>query len=683
MELADFQAKYGLTLDDQQQKAVQATHGPVLLLAVPGSGKTTVLVSRLGFLLENGVAPEQILTMTYTVAATGDMRKRFASLFGEALAARMEFRTINGVSARIIRENEQLRDTRAFRLLSDEGQTNAIVSEQYRLALREFPTESDVKAMRTAITYAKNQMLGPDEIEAMDQELDGFSQVYRAYQAYLKDRQLMDYDDQMVYALAILRRCPELLERWRERYPWICVDEAQDTSKIQHRIIALLSGSSGNLFMVGDEDQSIYGFRAAYPKALADFELDHPGARVLFLERNYRSTPQIVEKADAFIARNAMRREKHMRAVRPDGPDVHRIETQSRIAQYYYLLKVAEDCGRETAVLYRDNDCALPLIDLLERNRLPYRTRQTDSSFFTCRVVRDVENILRFAQDQTDGPLFLEIFYKLNLYLSRQDAQNAAKQCPEDRSILDFLAASPALSPFKKGQCRAMMTHMEHMLEETASKALYRLKTYMGYGDYLEKRGAGEQKLDILMALAASQDTPLRLLDRLEALRLLLQAGCGDENAKLVLSTIHSSKGLEYDRVYLLDAIDGVLPAQGAQEEPERMEEERRLFYVGMTRAKNELHILSPKSNWISTPFPDQVFQREQPRRTVAPPGAPGTEAVIKDLIPGTRVRHRTFGLGKIVSREGDAADICFADGSKHRVLLSVCVAQGILRIEP
>ena len=686
MDFETFQSKYGLTPDEQQAAAVQALHGPVLLLAVPGSGKTTVLVSRLGFLLENGVAPEQILTMTYTVAATADMRARFASFFGEARAARMVFRTINGVCARIIRDYEQRKGTKAFDLVTDEGQLSALVSELYRNTLQEFPTESDIRAMRTKITYVKNQMCTSDEIEAQGKELEGFPQIYHAYQARMKASGRMDYDDQMVYALAILRRYPEILEAWQRQYPYLCVDEAQDTSKIQHRIIALLAGKTGNLFMVGDEDQSIYGFRAAYPKALTQFETEHPGARILFLERNYRSTPEIVEKADAFIRHNLQRREKRMRPVRPSGMAVRRIEAESRIAQYHYLLKVAEDCSRETAVLYRDNDCALPLIDLLERRGLPYRTRQLDSSFFTSRIVRDLENILRFAQDQTDGPRFLEIYYKLNTYLTKQEAQTAVRQCPEDMSILDYLCGAAWVGSYKKRQCSALRTHMEHMLQERAAQALYRLEKYMGYGEYLESRGFGTQKLTILMALALNEDTPFALLDRLEALHALLKNGGGTKDARFILSTIHSSKGLEYDRVYLMDAIRGVLPTEDAQADPALMEEERRLFYVGMTRAKDELNIFSPKGTAITTPFPDLVFPENAPKtlkKTLAAPASiPAVAAAMKEYFPGTAVRHKRFGRGEVHTRRGDSVTIRFDDGSEHTLLLSVCIAQGILTLE-
>ena len=367
-----FKKQYGLTLNAQQEAAVQAVSGQVLLLAVPGSGKTTTLVSRLGYMVYAlGIPPESILTMTYTVAATHDMRRRFSSLFDDDMASRLEFRTINGVSARIIRSFEKLTGRKAFDLITDERRLTALVTEIALSVSREHPTDSEIKGIRTAITYAKNQMLSDEEIRAMDREIDHFSTIFQEYRRVLRQWNAMDYDDQMVYAYAILRKHPRILDAFRSRYRYLSVDEAQDTSSIQHEIISILTGENGNLFMVGDEDQSIYGFRAAYPQALLEFDRKYPNARVLLMERNYRSTVPIVQAANKTIALNENRREKRMLSTRGDGAPVRAIPLRQRKNQYSYLMKLAQDCRSETAVLYRDNDCALPLIDLLERAGLP------------------------------------------------------------------------------------------------------------------------------------------------------------------------------------------------------------------------------------------------------------------------------------------------------------------------
>lgn len=421
---SEFYNQFSLQLNEQQQSAVQSVTGPVLLLAVPGSGKTTVRVTRLGYMIFcRGIAPEKNLTVTYTVAATKDMSERFASRFGQDLTNRLEFRTINGICARVIQYYGQKTARTAFSLLTDEKRISAILSAIYQKTERVYPTEGDLKNVRTLITYIKNRMLNEKEIEALDETAEiRISAIYKEYCSHLRENQLMDYDDQMVYAYNMLRKIPWLLEYFQDQYPYICVDEAQDTSKIQHAIIALLASRTENLFMVGDEDQSIYGFRAAYPEALLEFEQHHPGANVLLMEENFRSDAKIVQAADSFIQKNTLRHEKHMRPSRPKQRELREISVANRKAQYSYLLKVAAGCINQTAVLYRDHECALPLIDLLERNGIPYRMRNADMTFFTNRVVMDISNIIKLAADPQNTDLFLQVYYKLGTYLRKQDA---------------------------------------------------------------------------------------------------------------------------------------------------------------------------------------------------------------------------------------------------------------------
>ena len=385
-----FIEKYASQLNDEQLQAVRSADGPVLLLAVPGSGKTTTLVTRLGYMIYvRGIAPETILTLTYTVAATKDMAKRYAAIFGEDIADRLEFRTINGICAKIIAAYGRRIGKTAFSLVTDDGQTAKLLTDIYLKYMEEYPTESDIKTVRTLITYSKNMMLSDKEIEKLgkDENIELFP-IYRDYNETLRKMSLMDYDDQMIYAYKMLKGSKELLEYYRNIYRYICVDEAQDTSKIQHMIIGLLAGKTGNLFMVGDEDQSIYGFRAAYPEALLDFEKDHPGARVLVMDKNYRSNSKIVEISDYFIQKNEDRHPKHMKATRSSGDDINYINLSGRASQYNYLLKVADNPMRQTAVLYRDNESVLPLVDILERNGTPYHIKNMDMGFLRTELCR-------------------------------------------------------------------------------------------------------------------------------------------------------------------------------------------------------------------------------------------------------------------------------------------------------
>ena len=665
MTWTEFTSRFPIQLNQQQESAVQSVEGPVLLLAVPGSGKTTVLVTRLGYMIFcKGIAPERILTVTYTVAATKDMAERFACRFGAQMAGRLEFRTINGICARVIQYCSWKSGRTAFSLLTDEKRIAAMLAGIYQRIEHSYPTESDLQNVRTLITFIKNRMLGEEEIRALEKDAEiQLLRIYKAYNAELREHQLMDYDDQMVYAYTMLQRFPWLREHFQQQYPYICVDEAQDTSKIQHAIIALLASRTENLFMVGDEDQSIYGFRAAYPDALLEFEQHHPGARVLLMEENFRSDASIVRAADRFIQKNTLRHEKHMQPARPQQREIREIPLASRKAQYSYLLKVAEGCmaayaadqeqravaadevkeradgGPATdtlhadrrrslspiAVLYRDHECALPLIDLLERNGVPYKMRNADIGFFTNRVVLDICNIIRLAENPLNTELFMQLYYKLGTYLRKQDAQSIADISQlEGLSVWDVALKHGGLNAYTKGKVRAIQTHIRNLRKESAGRAVYRIVEYMGYREYMERSEIKDTKLDILRILADQEDSPRHLVDRLEKLRQVLKEKSSERDCPFILSTIHASKGLEYDSVYLLDVIDGVLPAQipkdlkkAEKAELEAYEEERRLFYVGITRAKDQLYVFTMKTQHSA--FCDELFQRTPKKSSVKP----------------------------------------------------------------
>ncbi len=622
MEWQEFERKFPQKLNEQQKEAVQSVEGPVLLLAVPGSGKTTVLVTRLGYMIyAKGIAPEKILTVTYTVAATEDMAARFASQFGTDMADRLTFKTINGICAGIIHTYGRKTGRTPFALLNDEKVIADTLAKIYQKTERTYATESDLQTVRTLITYIKNSMLTDAEIREMDKTADmKISAIYKEYNTWLREQKLMDYDDQMVYAYTMLQRFPELLRLYQDKFPYLCVDEAQDTSKIQHAIIALLASKTENLFMVGDEDQSIYGFRAAYPEALLSFEKNHPGAKVLLMEENFRSGAGIVKAADTFIQKNTLRHKKHMRATKDGEEVVKEIAVKTRDDQYRYLAAVAENCaaaradrvgGRSdngtadashtVAVLYRDHECALPLIDLLERKEIPYRMRNAEISFFTHRTVLDVLNIMKLAMHPKDAETFLQVYYKINTYIRKEDALQIARISEtQDISVWNAAVRYHGLSDYTMSSVQNTRMHMQQLLTERGDKAVKRILYYMGYQEYLERCGLKADKIEILQILGSREDSMAGLLQRLRELQDILTRKETDYSCNFILSTIHASKGLEYDTVYLMDVTDGILPAQmlknpekASGEERENYEEERRLFYVGATRAKSELYVFT------------------------------------------------------------------------------------------
>lgn len=615
MTLEQFKEQFNIKLNNQQLKAVQSVQNPTLLLAVPGSGKTTVLVTRLGYMIYClGIEPESIITITYTVAATNYMRQRFETMFGEQLAARLEFRTINGICSKIINYYGNCIGRKAFDLITEEGFKSKILSLIYQKELNEYPSENDLQTVITLITYIKNMMLSNEEIESLGKKENlPLAEIYKAYCGELRRQSLMDYDDQMVYAYTMLKTTPQVLEYFQNMYQYICVDEAQDTSKIQHKIIEILAMKNKKLFMVGDEDQSIYGFRAAYPEALLSFESTYPEGKILLMEENFRSDGAIVSAADRFIQKNKLRHKKNMKASRDMVKDIRLIEVKTRKSQYSYLTKVAENCNVDTAVLYRDNESIIPVVDMLERSGIDYKIKNADLTFFNHKIVTDIKNIIRFAENPKDTEIFMQIYFKIGTYLSKMGAIEACRISEEKGiPVIDSALRYGRIPKGTEKSLKAMKTHIESILEESAYKAVYRIVNFMGYSAYLERAKIKDGKISILQALAANEKTPEDFLNRLDELAMIIKNKKNNYDCKFTLSTIHSSKGLEYDTVYIMDVKDGVFPEKvvanrkkATDEEIKTYEEERRLYYVAVTRAKNQLYIFDFKD---SSTFNNQLL---------------------------------------------------------------------------
>lgn len=721
MTYGEFCSSFHIRLNAQQMDAVRSIEGPVLLLAVPGSGKTTVLVTRLGYMVYcAGIAPEHILTLTYTVAAARDMEARFCSYFGSGFSRRLEFRTINGICAKIIHYFGERVGRKPFSLVTEEGLIRQMLSDIFRKVEGGYATESDLKGISAEITYIKNRMLTDAQMERREKEADfKIAEIYREYNRELRAGGLMDYDDQMVYAYNILRKSAETLRHFQNRYTYICVDEAQDTSKIQHEIIRLLASGRDNLFMVGDEDQSIYGFRAAYPEALLSFEKEHPGATVLLMEENFRSNAKIVAAAQRFIQKNALRHEKQMTAARKAGAEVQGIRLRSREGQYDYLVKVAKAPKAQTAVLYRNNESVLPLVDRLERLGIPYRLHKAEQTFFTHRTVQDIRNILSFAVNQTDTDLFLQIYYKVSTYLRKQDALRVCERSRKTkRDILETAIDDDQIPLQTRQSCGRIRNHLKGMLQERGDRAINRIVAEMGYGGYMCRMGFGDGKLFCLKAIAQYENSAERVVKRLEELQelvsgsgkdwtdngscrgleetagtLLGQMECELGGAPIILSTIHSSKGLEYDTVYLVDVVDGVFPESMPgnlnkmdKEEREAYEEERRLFYVGVTRARNRLflfqlnqrcsfceEVVSHSKRTGEQTLQAGGFQAGKSRFVQAYAGKKevfartGYEEYVERISAGLAVRHKKWGEGVVEEVKGGQAVLRF--GQRQRLV--------------
>ncbi len=597
-----FAEKYNIQLNPQQQRAVQAVNGANLMIAVPGSGKTTVMVARMGYMIYcKGIKPENILAITYTKNATNDIKKRFADKFGLTMANHLNICTINSLCEKIINRYAEMFNRKRFTLLK-ESEQKAIVKDIYtEVTGDKFPHDADIIEAQTVISYAKNMMLTTPALWAEYFPEDSiYENTYTKYTERLNQQKRMDFDDQLIYAKIFLKKFPQLLAEFQDKYQYICVDEAQDTSKIQHNIIQILASKQNNIFIVGDEDQSIYHFRGAYPRALMDFTDTYKNPYTMFLETNYRSTEQIVHTAQKFISCNINRHsEKHMKASRGTGKQIEIISVKKKYEQYSMLSTIAKTERGQLAVLYRNNDSAIPIMDLFLRTNIPYkRLKDNGENFFTSKVVQDIIYFLRFAINPNDAEAFMKIYYKCGYGIREKTAYwSCRKSKSKGITIADELIN-------QMSQWKTLMRKAEDFRNK-----MYKISTLpphnaielinrFWYDNYAEENGLDIRKVDILYSLAVREYTIANFLKRLEILpRLIENYQCTDENP-VILSTIHSAKGLEFDTVYLVDAYDDCLPHMDREtaielEQIDSYEEERRLFYVAITRAKNELYLFS------------------------------------------------------------------------------------------
>lgn len=694
MTYEEYKTEYGIRLDPAQDAACRETEGHILLLAVPGSGKTTVMTARLGYLVRGKNVPaDSVLAVTYSVAGAAEMQKRYEAVFG---SRDVEIRTIHGFCSKIISAYGRVCGKKPFSLIDGDGGQARIIRDILR-KYGGYPSENEVKDVMTAVTYCRNMMLDDREVEKVSIDGRDFPQIYRAYREFKRENRLMDYDDQLFYGYNIICRFPDAVREYAGRFRYVCVDEAQDTSKIQHMIIRRAAEGCGNLFMVGDEDQSIYGFRAAYPQGLLEFDSVYPDAKVLFIEKNYRSTKTVVSAADRFIALNTDRREKHMVTDNPQGERIETVRLSDLSELPVYIKTVAREAEREsgkaTAVLCRLNDSLIPMIDILSDAGISYTARAGDGLFFTHFIVRDILAIMRFARDPFDAGLFEEIYYKLSAGVSRADFEYAVRvnRGAKMLSYPEFMATCPVMRESVRKRMKTISAALFRISSAMSANAIRLIMTDCGYGAYLSHRTNDLSKVSTLLAIAERRRGQSDFVDRLSQLRdIVMSGGCG---GGIILSTIHSAKGMEFDRVIICDAKNGILPSvfepsagKYTDEELASREEDRRLFYVAVTRAKERLALVTYDSefgkktdgfDFIAT----LLCEKEGKRDEGLPRGAKETEKLALGYFEGDVIWHRVFGEGVISSIKGDRAEVKFY---KYRCPKSIdlryCIVNRLIR---
>lgn len=606
------------TLNPQQRIAVENTEGPLLVLAGAGSGKTRVLTYRVAHLMEKGVPAWKILAITFTNKAAKEMAERVQALTGEA-GSEAWISTFHACCARILRRDiEKLGYKRQFAIYDEDDRMSVIkaVLKELNLGDKEYPP----KAVKAAISDAKNRMLSPDEW--LRDAGDDFRnrKYYEAYQLYertLRGNNALDFDDLLVKTLELLAEQPPVLEYYQNRFDYILVDEYQDTNRAQYELVRLLTGKKRNLCVVGDDDQSIYGWRGADIRNILDFEKDFPDAKVVKLEQNYRSTGNILDAANQVIAHNQGRKEKALWTQAGEGEKIalyHALDERDEAAFIAAMTRKLIAHGAragDVAVLYRTNAQSRVLEEAFVRGGIPYHV-YGGQKFYERREVKDLIAYMRALVNPDDDVSLRRIINepKRGIGETTVEALQSYASSAEMSlmsAVLDVENAPLAARPKKLiGEFAELMIDLtEALYEKTASEFLEFMIDKTGYVRALEavKSDENAARIENIRELQGAVTEFERLnpegglADFLENVALVADTDSLNEGGgSVTLMTLHSAKGLEFDNVFLPGMEENIFPLARASYDDELMEEERRLAYVGITRAKKRLFLSHARS---------------------------------------------------------------------------------------
>jgi DNA helicase II / ATP-dependent DNA helicase PcrA len=728
-------------LNPQQAEAVTHSGGPLLVVAGAGSGKTRVLTRRIAYLMSRrDVAPYQILAITFTNKAAGEMKERVAELVGP-IAKSMWVSTFHSACVRILRqEATRLGYSNSFSIYdsADSNRLITIVAKELNLDPKRYPA----RQFQSMISNAKNELLGPqDYLNATTNQFEQVvADVYAVYQQRLMRANAMDFDDLILKTVEVLQRYPEAKARFRSRFRHVLVDEYQDTNHAQYILVKELVGTDlegqppAELCVVGDADQSIYGFRGATIRNIMQFELDYPKARTVLLEQNYRSTQNILNAANAVITKNESRKEKNLWSDAGSGTPLVGYVAESEHDEANFIADEIRSLQREgastpgdTAIFYRTNAQSRVFEEVFMRSALPYKV-VGGLRFYERREVKDLLAYLRVlanAEDEISLRRIINVPKRgigdtsldyIDLYATQNNISfwQGLLRCSEIGSV-------PARAAQAINEFTSMITALS-VLVEAKTKPSVIVEAALEQSGLLKELADStdpqdEVRVENLKELVAvsmeyeerpfeelGEDEEISLAGFLEKVSLVADADeipeGEDHGGVVTMMTLHTAKGLEFPTVFLTGMEDGIFPHSRTLGEKDEIEEERRLAYVGLTRARQRLYIsraeyrstwgapnYNPPSRFLDE-IPEEVIElRNQSRtslspslikksRTVTtpPPRATGKKSVAMELAVGERVSHDTFGLGTVVSvaGAGDKAEatINFGQYGEKRLLL-------------
>ena len=582
-------------INKEQLKAINHKEGSGLVLATAGSGKTTVIISRVGKLIfEDDNA--KILTITFSKMAALEMEKRFINTFGLKYLENAKFSTIHSFAYRLVIKYFRRKGMRV-ELLKDKFRIiNEIVKDVYNKERYQNTNKEEIENISNKISYFKNMLYDPKEYKTYNINIRKFDEIFEKYEKYKRKNNLIDFDDILIYAYKILRNSKVQRDRLKNKYTYIQVDEVQDTSKIQHYIIKMISRD--NIFMVGDDDQSIYSFRGSYPEFLLNFQDDFPQGKIYYLSKNYRSDKNIVKASSKFIKRNKVRYDKKIISNKKDKNTINilKIDNKKESIEYIKDKLLREE---STGILYRYNISAILPANLLLKENIDFYIKDSVNNFFNNNILKDIIAFFRLSRDGNDKESFKRIYYKCNSYFNKNMVQFIANGEGSVNQRLDMYFDTNKRLEDNIGRFKENMLELSKLEIKEGIEFLLTEMDYLDYLYRLEDNGIirysnAKVILDILKELGIGIKSIQEFEGKLAELKNRLDLS-NNRDANVILSSIHSAKGLEYDSVFIIDNNHGEFPSENREELDfeKTLEEERRIFYVGMTRARNNLHILS------------------------------------------------------------------------------------------
>lgn len=691
-------------LNPAQAEAVQATSGPLLILAGAGSGKTKTLTHRIAYLVsKEAVWPSKILAVTFTNKAAREMRERLAHLVGQD-GSRRDFMpwmgTFHSICVRLLRMDGAAIRVQPNFVIYDEDDRRALVKQVMKqLSI----TDREVKASQVSsmISTAKNQMQDPDEFEAHANYpfQKNVAAIYTRYEQLRKEAGALDFDDLLLDAVRLLREAPEVRKKWRDHFRYILIDEYQDTNAAQYHLVKLLVNDDKNLCVVGDDWQSIYSWRGADFTNILNFERDFPGAKVVKLEQNYRSTGNILEAAQNVIAKNTERTDKALWTAEGAG---HPVQAQGVYDENEEARVIGERIAAQVnigarryndfAVLYRTNALSYTLEKVFLQLRIPYQL-VGGVRFYDRKEIKDVIAYLRLVYQPNDRMSFSRIANvptrgigatSLEKFLNWQSNQGldiiTALERVGDAGVVTGKAKTAM------GALGAVLRRVSERIDDaTPTELIETILADTGYRASLRDGSPqAEDREENIGSLLSDAQSFASLPDFLEEVALMSSADSQSDGRKVTLMTLHAAKGLEFPVVFMVGMEEGILPHSRVFESPAELEEERRLCYVGMTRAREELHLsyaysrlqfgqrgYNPTSRFLSDMGEGVALTESAQPSFFAPVNTGSDEPFYSDevgLNVGDRVRSSMFGDGEIIEVDGLAVTVAFISGKTKKL---------------